>query len=71
MQKVDSQEKFTVSDVPNSPLKVSDSIAEGVVNCLQELLRKCHVTSVDQVGRYACGLDSIQIMKFYFGILFT
>lgn len=48
--KVDSQEKFTVSDVPKMPFKVSDSVAEGVVNCLEELLRKCHLKSVDQVG---------------------
>nr|XP_025625066.1 uncharacterized protein LOC112717178 isoform X2 [Arachis hypogaea] len=48
-QKVDSQEKFTMSDIPNSTLKVSDSVAEGVVNCLQELLRKCCLMSVEQM----------------------
>ncbi|KAK7259182.1 hypothetical protein RIF29_24782 [Crotalaria pallida] len=47
--KVDSQEKFTISDVPKMPFKVSDSVAEGVVNCLEELLRKCHLKSVDQM----------------------
>ncbi|RDX87599.1 TELO2-interacting protein 1-like protein, partial [Mucuna pruriens] len=37
-QKVDSQS-----------VKVSDGVAEGVVNCLEELLRKCHLNSVDQM----------------------
>ncbi|XP_061348789.1 uncharacterized protein LOC133294152 [Gastrolobium bilobum] len=44
MQKVD-----TVSDVPKTPFKVSDRVAEGVVNCLEELLTKCHLNSVDQM----------------------
>ncbi|OIV95355.1 hypothetical protein TanjilG_07511 [Lupinus angustifolius] len=47
--KVDSEEKFTISDVPKTTFKVSDSVAEGVVNCLEELLRKCHLKSVDQM----------------------
>ncbi|XP_027362436.1 uncharacterized protein LOC113870038 [Abrus precatorius] len=49
MQKVDSQELYNVSDVPKTPVKVSDSVAEGVVNCLEELLRKCRLNSVDQM----------------------
>lgn len=48
-QKIDSQEMYTMSDVPKTPFKVSDSVAEGVVNCLEELLRKCPLNSVDQV----------------------
>ncbi|KAE9593769.1 hypothetical protein Lalb_Chr18g0046601 [Lupinus albus] len=47
--KVDSEEKFTISDVPKMTFKVSDIVAEGVVNCLEELLRKCHLKSVDQM----------------------
>ncbi|KAJ7954596.1 ARM repeat superfamily protein [Quillaja saponaria] len=47
MQKVDCEEKLL--DVQNMPHKVSDSVAEGVVHCLQELLRKCHLKSVDQM----------------------
>ncbi|CAL0302378.1 unnamed protein product [Lupinus luteus] len=47
--KVDSEEKVTISDVPKTTFKVSDSVAEGVVNCLEELLRKCHLKSVDQM----------------------
>lgn len=31
-------------------LPISDSVAEGVVMCLEELLKKCHLGSVDQVG---------------------
>lgn len=49
-QKVDSQEKYAVSDIPKTPFKVSDNIAEGVVNCLEELLKKCRLNSVNQVG---------------------
>lgn len=28
---------------------ISDNVAEGVLRCLEELLSKCHLTSVDQV----------------------
>ncbi|XP_054809216.1 uncharacterized protein LOC129311171 isoform X3 [Prosopis cineraria] len=49
MPKLDSTEKFTMSDVPKVPNRVSDIVAEGVVNCLEELLRKCHLKSVDQM----------------------
>ncbi|KAK7308317.1 hypothetical protein VNO77_41919 [Canavalia gladiata] len=49
MQKVDSQEDYAMCDVPKIPVKVIDSVAEGVVNCLEELLRKCHLNSVDQM----------------------
>ncbi|XP_009128339.1 TELO2-interacting protein 1 homolog isoform X2 [Brassica rapa] len=31
------------------PYRVSDKVAEGVVSCLEELLKKCHVGSVDQM----------------------
>ncbi|MED6184843.1 hypothetical protein PIB30_051341 [Stylosanthes scabra] len=48
-RKVDSQEKFAMSDISNSTLKVSDSVAEGVVSCLQELLSKCCLMSVEQM----------------------
>ncbi|KAL0732056.1 hypothetical protein Bca4012_028150 [Brassica carinata] len=33
----------------NQPYRVSDKVAEGVVSCLEELLKKCHVGSVDQM----------------------
>lgn len=32
-----------------TPVEVSDGVAEGVVKCLEELLRKCRLNSVDQV----------------------
>ncbi|KAI4297078.1 hypothetical protein L6164_036986 [Bauhinia variegata] len=47
-KKADS-EKLPAFDVPRTPFEVSDSVAEGVVNCLQELLRKCPLKSVDQM----------------------
>nr|KYP42134.1 hypothetical protein KK1_036480 [Cajanus cajan] len=48
-QKLESEEKYTMPDVPKTPVQVSDGVAEGVVNCLEELLRKCHLSSVDQM----------------------
>ncbi|XP_028787587.1 uncharacterized protein LOC114743543 [Neltuma alba] len=47
--KVGSKENFTTSDVPKPPNPVSDTVAEGVVCCLEELLKKCHLKSVDQM----------------------
>ncbi|KAF7808337.1 TELO2-interacting protein 1 like [Senna tora] len=49
MPKVDFKEKFMMSDVPKLLNQVSDNVAEGVVSCLEELLRKCHLKSVDQM----------------------
>ncbi|KAK9274612.1 hypothetical protein L1049_021862 [Liquidambar formosana] len=43
-QKVDSEEKL-----PKTPHKVNDSVVEGVLQCLEELLNKCHLGSVDQM----------------------
>lgn len=62
MQNIDSKEKFRISDVSNPPNHVSDSLAEGVVTCLEEVLRKCCLKSVDQVGRFSLTfvLTSIQ-----------
>jgi hypothetical protein len=31
------------------PHKISDRVAEGVVQCLEELLNKCYLVSIDQV----------------------
>ncbi|XP_058218097.1 uncharacterized protein LOC131329059 isoform X2 [Rhododendron vialii] len=36
-------------DIPKVPHKVSDVAAEGVLRCLEELLKKCHLGSVDQM----------------------
>ncbi|XVE98976.1 hypothetical protein REPUB_Repub03eG0156200 [Reevesia pubescens] len=33
----------------NNNKRVSDKVAEGVVECLEELLKKCHLGSVDQM----------------------
>lgn len=30
-------------------LEIADSVAEGVLMCLEELLKKCHLGSVNQV----------------------
>lgn len=37
------------SDNSKGPLTVSDSVAEGVLKCLEELLKKCQIGSLDQV----------------------
>ncbi|KAK7859044.1 telo2-interacting protein 1 like protein [Quercus suber] len=46
-QKDDTKENF-MPDVQKMPQKVSDNVAEGVLQCLEELLKKCHLRSVDQ-----------------------
>ncbi|XP_059666693.1 uncharacterized protein LOC132312369 [Cornus florida] len=44
-RKVDSEE----NSVLKIPHKVSDAVAEGVLQCLEGLLKKCHLGSVDQM----------------------
>lgn len=41
-----------MTSVPKVPptLRVSDRVAEGVLTCLEQLLSKCTLTSVDQVS---------------------
>lgn len=46
---VDPKGKVEVSTDPKTPHKISDGVAEGVVECLEELLTKCHLLSVEQV----------------------
>ncbi|KAM1032274.1 hypothetical protein ACFX2I_035867 [Malus domestica] len=48
-KKLGSEEKFASHNVPKMPQKVSDSVAEGVLQCLEELLKKCLLGSVDQL----------------------
>ncbi|XP_010537793.1 PREDICTED: TELO2-interacting protein 1 homolog [Tarenaya hassleriana] len=43
------KEKLEVYDVLRTPYKVSDKVAEGVICCLEELLKKCCIRSVDQM----------------------
>lgn len=47
---VDSEEKFEIFNSSKSPHRVNDIVAEGVLQCLEELLRKCHLGSVEQVS---------------------
>lgn len=44
-----SQGKNQPEEFPKTPYRVSDKVAEGVINCLEELLKKCHIGSIDQV----------------------
>lgn len=48
-EKVDSEGSAEMFDVLKKPHKVSDRVAEGVLQCLEELLVKCHLGSVEQV----------------------
>ncbi|KAI5332614.1 hypothetical protein L3X38_022743 [Prunus dulcis] len=48
-KKPGSKEKVVSSNVPKKPQKVSDSVAEGVLQCLEELLKKCLLGSADQL----------------------
>lgn len=45
VQKCDSAMPF-VNQTPN---KLSDAVGEGALQCLEELLTKCHLGSADQV----------------------
>ncbi|KAL8136555.1 hypothetical protein V2J09_002556 [Rumex salicifolius] len=47
--KANSKEKFAVSNDPNLPYTISDSVAESVLKCLGELLKQCPLNSVDQM----------------------
>lgn len=49
LPKGDVKERSVVSGAPEVAHKVSDVVAEAVLSCLEELLYKCHVGSVDQV----------------------
>lgn len=48
-KKLGSEEKVATANITKVPQKVSDSVAEGVLQCLEELLTKCLLGSVDQV----------------------
>lgn len=47
--KIDSKDNPLEFNTLETEHKVSDSVAEGVVLCLEEVLKKCHLGSVDQV----------------------
>ncbi|CAK9165660.1 unnamed protein product [Ilex paraguariensis] len=47
--KIHSEERSVMFDVPKTPHKVSDTVAEAVLQCLEVLLTKCHLGSVDQM----------------------
>lgn len=49
LPKGDVKERSVVSGAPEVAHKVSDVVAEAVLSCLEELLYKCHVGSVDQL----------------------
>ncbi|XP_004295659.1 PREDICTED: uncharacterized protein LOC101290940 [Fragaria vesca subsp. vesca] len=48
-KKLGSEEKVATANITKVPQKVSDSVAEGVLHCLEELLTKCLLGSVDQM----------------------
>ncbi|XP_022952363.1 uncharacterized protein LOC111455069 isoform X1 [Cucurbita moschata] len=48
-QKVNSEKNIMKSVTHDLPYRVSDSVAEGVLQCLEELLKKCHLGSVAQM----------------------
>lgn len=47
--KTDSKDDSLASSTLAEEHKVHDSVAEGVVLCLEEVLKKCHLESVDQM----------------------
>ena len=62
LKKVDSEEKL-ISGVSKKPHKVSDSVAEGVLQCLEELLKKCQLGSVDQVIQLEMAFSLVSCQK--------
>ncbi|XP_010431644.1 PREDICTED: TELO2-interacting protein 1 homolog [Camelina sativa] len=44
-----SQGKKQTEEFPTTPYRVSDKVAEGVIYCLEELLKKCYIGSIDQM----------------------
>ncbi|KAG1362012.1 putative TELO2-interacting protein [Cocos nucifera] len=48
-QKADSYESLGNGGAPLRGLEISDSVAEGVLTCIEELLKKCHLGSVNQM----------------------
>lgn len=48
-KKVDSEGEFKSFSDSKMPHKVGDQVAEGILLCLEELLIKCHLGSVEQV----------------------
>lgn len=49
--KTDSNDSSLASSTLGMEHKVSDSVAESVVLCLEEVLKKCQLGSVDQVSK--------------------
>ncbi|KAK8945962.1 hypothetical protein KSP40_PGU008100 [Platanthera guangdongensis] len=45
----DSSGSSSAADSPFSGQKIGDSVAEGTLSCLEELLRKCYLGSVNQM----------------------
>ncbi|KAL9226053.1 hypothetical protein vseg_001907 [Gypsophila vaccaria] len=45
-----SEENSVRTAHDQTPIKVSDAVAEGVLQCLEELLSKCHMGSVNQMA---------------------
>ncbi|KAK4386809.1 hypothetical protein Sango_2551500 [Sesamum angolense] len=61
--KSDSKDNPLESNTLRTAHKVSDSVAEGVVLCLEEVLKKCQIGSVDQVIIEGIGIFNICLGK--------
>lgn len=62
----DSEGRVETSKDPKTPHRVSDGVAEGVLQCLEELLIKCHLGSIEQVV-YCETLCYLEIRYMYHG----
>ncbi|XP_057963630.1 uncharacterized protein LOC131154857 [Malania oleifera] len=62
-RKVNSDVKYVMLNVPMKTHMVSDSVAEGVLQCLEELLKKCRLGSVSQLA--------VVLKKLTYGALLT
>ncbi|KAG7590687.1 Armadillo-type fold [Arabidopsis suecica] len=58
-----SQGQNQPEEFPKVPHRVSDKVAEGVISCLEELLKKCHIGSIDQMVVIMKKLTSAAILS--------
>lgn len=66
-QNASSEGNFGTYNSPPLPYPISDRVAEGVLQCLEEVLRKCHLGSVDQVCAFTY---KVAMLQFFFLVSF-
>ena len=62
-QNSSSKGNFDTYSSPPLPYPVSDRVAEGVLQCLEEVLKKCHLGSVDQVFAFTIQGSFVAVLR--------